>query len=130
MNEDTKQQTKSTAKTVGVASIGAAIVAAITYLVLPPSGPVGKPINLQWDKNNVGADYWYEFASTTNLAKSNSWYFKARVRDTNRIVFYATNEQEFFAVRAAFPLGTTTSNGVVTTNWLYSEYSQISNTNN
>lgn len=126
-----KDNSNTPGKTVVAVGIVAAVMLTVTYLVLPPTPPVGKPIDLQWEKNNVGTEYWYEFASTTDLAKSNNWYFKARVQDTNKIRFYMTNKQEFFAVRTAIIESTVRQpDGTIVTNWSYSEYSQISDANN
>ena len=117
----------SVGKTLGVVAVAAAIVGGITVWVLPEPPFQGKPLDLGWDKNNPDyPEYWYEFASTTNIAKSNSWYFKARVQNTNRIRFYMTNAQEFFAVRTAIILSTKKqTNGTIITNWFYSSYSLI-----
>lgn len=126
-----KDASNTPGKTVSTIGIVAAAVLIVTYLVLPPALPIGKHIDLQWEKNNVGTEYWYEFASTTDLTKSNNWYFKARVQDTNKIRFYMTNKQEFFAVRTAIIESTVRQpDGTIVTNWSYSEYSQISDANN
>lgn len=84
-------------------------------VVAPP--PV-RFIHLGWDRTENPA-CWYEFASSTNLSRSNSWYFKALIQPTNNCYFVMTNAQEFYAIRAALPVKT----GSVT-NWIYSEYSQ------
>jgi hypothetical protein len=96
---------------IAVASVGLVVV---TNQLLPAKP---RTITLEWDAV-TDAGVHYEMWSTTNLAADKSWYFKARITGTNRMTFPMTNQQEFFAVRAALPY----MNGAVT-NWLYSEWS-------
>jgi hypothetical protein len=102
-------------------AVGIALMGGVTYVVL--TQPVPPPmIGLAWDMSD-DPNAWYEFASSTNLSKPNSWYFKALVPPTNRCYFPMTNRNEFFAIRAALPYVTGPTNNQVT-NWMYSAYSQ------
>lgn len=121
MNDDTKKQLPELGKIGMAILVGAALVGGITYVALGPAAPP-KMLSLTWDVCD-DPNAWYEFASTTNLGKDKSWYFKARIPPTNRCYFPMTNGQEFFAIRAALPYVTGPTNNPVT-NWIYSDYSQ------
>lgn len=104
MNEDTKQQTKSTAKTVGVASIGAAIVAAITYLVLPPSGPSNPRTFKAAVEGTSNWDIVYKWCYKDDV-KGTNWTFYAYTTNTTQITVNATNGHRFFTITEYFLTG-------------------------
>jgi hypothetical protein len=118
VNENTKSNLRGVGQVVGAIALAAVGLVVVTNQLLP-----GKPriITLEWDAVS-DAGVYYEMWSTVNLASNRSWYFKARITGTNRMTFPMTNQQEFFAVRAAQPYVTGPANAPVT-NWLYSEWS-------
>jgi hypothetical protein len=120
MNADLKSQLPELGKIGGALAAGILAVTGITYLALSPSQP--RTVTWEWDANGNDSSVYYELWSTVNLASNKSWYFKARVTGTNRVTFARTNEQEFFAVRAAQPYVTGPDSQAVT-NWMYSDWS-------
>ncbi len=110
MTPDTKQQSKSTAKTVGVATIGAAIVAAVTMLVLPPAPPK----NLRSFKSPVeGTSNWdivYKWCYKDEI-QSTQWFFFAYTTNTTKIVVDATNKHRFYTITEYFLTGFPTNLG-------------------
>jgi len=104
MTPDTKQQSKSTAKTVGVATIGAAIVAAVTMLVLPPAPPK----NLRSFKSPVeGTSNWdivYMWCYKDDI-KGTNWTFHSYTTNTTALTIGATNEKRFYTITEYFLTG-------------------------
>lgn len=112
--KETPKQLGKIGGLIAVASIG--MVALTNYLLPIPT----KQFSLWWDTNGNGPEVWYELWSTTDMAKSNNWYMKCRVQNTNHVVLPNTNGQEFFAIRAGVMYLTGPTNKPVT-NWMYSE---------
>lgn len=98
MTVDTKEQIKSTSKTLGVVAIGAGIVGTVAYLVLPPTG---KTITLGWDyiptlQQAKLSEVMFEFVSRTNI--NSPWQFCTNVVGTNRVTLPNNKPQEFFTI--------------------------------
>lgn len=116
MNETFKSQLQIGG---AIALAAAGLVGLTNYLIPAPPKPL--TVTLEWNPS-PDAGVYYEMWSTVNLASNKSWYLKARVTGTNRMTFQTTNQQEFFAVRAALPVVTGPLTNSVT-NWIYSEWS-------
>lgn len=104
MNADTKQQSKSTAKTVGIATIGAAIVAAVTMLVLPTAPPKNpRSFKAQTD----GTSNWdivYTWCYKDDI-KGTNWTFHSYTTNTTLLTVDATNEKRFYTITEYFLTG-------------------------
>lgn len=96
MTLDTKEQIKSTGKTLGLVAAASAVVGIVAYLVLAPAT---KTVTLTWDysTNSVPiTNVIFEFVSKTNLA--GKWQFYTNVVGTNVLVVPNNKAQEFFTI--------------------------------
>lgn len=94
MNTDTKVQLKSLGKTTGVIGLGAALVAGVTWLVLPAKP---RTVTMSWDypTNQLGG-VMFEIVSKTNL--NDPWQFKTNIIGTNVVKFEKKSSAEFYTI--------------------------------
>ena len=110
MTTDTKQQAKSASKTVGVVALGAAVVAGITFVVLPPT-PMVRPRTFQALKEGTSNwDVVYKWSYKDDI-KSTQWQFFCYTTNTTKMTCDATNSKRFFTITEYFLTGFPTNLG-------------------